>query len=412
MAVLKPEVHATPGAPADLGLLASNLRISSVRGLLSLQGLSPKSLEETDSVPGLPSAVARALSADEVVSTKLDCRPADCRVSLSRIRGRDGAVLWAGGFDIPPDAFAVAAGATETRIRQAYSERSPRRGAFASEAGDDDLREFLTLYRRFESRQEASGEDLLQRLEALRTRAPRFLEVYLLENEVARFQHFFSRRPEVLRQAFTVAEEARKMAPEETAGLRRALLHRPGGRGPPPGRAGAERVRTPLSRRRPRRRAPLRPAARPRPDPGGDRADADRGRPPGLLQAAGEPGNRRVPAGGDRRRPAHLEASLRRAPGNFDALSALGQLELQSGDPGRARELYQALVRRSPGVAEVSNLGLAELLTGRYAEAAEAFRGWSRRSPATPSRPQPGGHLPADGPKGGGGGALSRSRRS
>ena len=76
MAVLKPEVHGAPGPAVDLDLLASDLRIASVRGLLALEGLSPKSLEETDAVPGLPAAVARAVGADEVVSTKLDCRPA------------------------------------------------------------------------------------------------------------------------------------------------------------------------------------------------------------------------------------------------------------------------------------------------------------------------------------------------
>jgi tetratricopeptide (TPR) repeat protein/predicted Ser/Thr protein kinase len=384
VAVLKPEVRAASGVPADLGLLASSLRISSVRGLLALQGVSPKSLEETDAVPGLPSAVARALSADEVVSTRLDCRPTDCHVSVSRIRGRDGAVLWAGDFEIPPQALGVAAGAVETRIRQAYSERSPRRGAFVSEAGDEDLREFLTLYRRFESRQEVSGGDLLQRLEALRARAPRFLEVYLLENEVARFQHYFSRRPEVLRQAFTVAEEARKMAPEEPnvlvalfyTALEAGDLHRaeealgdlerlaPGDVAVPELRSGLLLAR-----------GQTREAIALMRDEVGRRASYKRLVSLGVIEfQQGEIADGR----------SHLEESLRLAPGNFDALSALGQLELQSGDPGRAREIYQVLVRRSPRVAEVSNLGLANLLTGHYPEAAEAFREVVRQEPRNP----------------------------
>ena len=384
VAVLKPEVHAAPGVPADLGLLASNLRISSVRGLLALRGVSPKSLEETDAVPGLPSAVARALSADEVVSTRLDCRPADCRVSVSRIRGRDGAVLWAGNFEIPPQALGVAAGAAETRIRQAYSERPPRKGAFVSEAGDDDLREFLTLYRRFESRQEVSGGDLLQRLEALRARAPRFLEVYLLENEVARFQHFFSRRPEVLRQAFTVAEEARKMAPEEpnvlvslfytaleAGDLRRAEETLKDLERLAPGDVAVPELRSGLLLARGQTREAI---ALMRTEVG-RRASYKRLVSLGVIEfQQGE-----IAAG-----RSHLEESLRLAPGNFDALSALGQLELQSGDPGRAREIYQVLVRRSPRVAEVSNLGLANLLTGHYPEAAEAFREVVRQEPRNP----------------------------
>ena len=83
----------------------------------------------------------------------------------------------------------------------------------------------------------------------------------------------------------------------------------------------------------------------------------------------------------------HLEESLRRAPNNADALSALGQMELQSGDPHRALQLYRTLVRRSPGFAEVSNLGLAELLTGHYPEAAAAFERARAQQPRNPISP-------------------------
>lgn len=385
VAVLKPVIQAAPsGLAVDLDLLASDLRIASVRGLLALEGLSPKSLEETDAVPGLPAAVARAVSADEVVITRLSCKPADCRVSLSRIRGKDGTVLWAEHFDIPADDLSVAAGAMATQIRQAYSDRSPRPGAFVSEASDRELRELLTLRRRFESRQEASLDDILQRLRALRERAPRFLEVYLLEIEVARFQHFFSRQPEILRRAFAVAGEARRMAPEDRRVLR-ALFYTAleGG-----DLARAEEALSQFERIDP-----------------GDVAILELRS--GLLLARGQTREAialmRTEVG---RRPSfkrlvtlgvaefqqgeiaagrqHLEASLRRAPGNSDALSALGQLELQSGDPRRALELYQTLVRRSPGFAEVSNLGLAELLAGRYAEAAKAFERVGAEKPRNP----------------------------
>jgi tetratricopeptide (TPR) repeat protein/tRNA A-37 threonylcarbamoyl transferase component Bud32 len=384
VAVLKPEIHGTPGQTADLGLLASDLRTASVRGLLALEGVSPKSLEETDAVPGLPAAVARAVSVDEVVITKLSCRPVDCRVSLSRIRGRDGTVLWAEHFDIPADDLGVAAGAMGTQIRQAYSDRSMRPGAFVSEASDRDLRELLTLRRRFESRQEASLDDILQRLKALRERAPRFLEVYLLEIEVARFQHFFSRQPEVLRRAYAVAGEARRMAPEDRRVLR-ALFYTALEAGDlpraeealgrfervDPGDVAILELRSGLllARGQPREAIAL--------------MRTEVGRRPGFKRLVtlgiAEFQQGEIAAGRE-----HLEASLRQAPGNSDALSALGQLELQSGDPGRALELYRTLVRRSPGFAEISNLGLAELLAGRYAEAAEAFERVAAEKPRNP----------------------------
>ena len=155
-----------------------------------------------------------------------------------------------------------------TQIRQAFSDRSPRPGAFVSEASDRELRELLTLRRRFESRQEASLDDILQRLKALRERAPRFLEVYLLEIEVARFQHFFSRQPEVLRRAFAVAAEARKMAPEDRRVLR-ALFYTALEAGDLPR---AEEALSQFESIDPGDVAihstPLWPPARPRPDPG------------------------------------------------------------------------------------------------------------------------------------------------
>ncbi|HTG35674.1 MAG TPA: protein kinase [Thermoanaerobaculia bacterium] len=384
VAVLKPEVHGTPGLATDLDLLSSDLRIASVRGLLALEGVSPKSLEETDAVPGLPAAVAKAVSADEVVITKLSCRPVDCQVSLSRIRGRDGTVLWAEHFDIPADDLGVAAGAMGTQIRQAYSDRSPRPGAFVSEASDRELRELLTLRRRFESRQEASLDDILQRLKALRERAPRFLEVYLLEIEVARFQHFFSRQPEVLRRAFAVAREARKMAPEDRRVLR-ALFYTALEAGDlpraeealsqfelvDPGDVAILELRSGLLLARGQTREAI------------ALMRTEVGRQPAFKRlvtlGVTEFQQGEIAAGRQ-----HLEASLRRAPGNADALSALGQLELQSGDPKRALELYRTLVRRSPGFAEISNLGLAELLAGRYAEAAEAFERVAAEKPRNP----------------------------
>ncbi len=70
----------------------------------------------------------------------------------------------------------------------------------------------------------------------------------------------------------------------------------------------------------------------------------------------------------------HLEESLSRAPGNADALSGLGGLELLSGDPARAVKLYEALIQRSHGLAETSNLGFAYFLVGRYKAAEAAFR--------------------------------------
>jgi len=70
----------------------------------------------------------------------------------------------------------------------------------------------------------------------------------------------------------------------------------------------------------------------------------------------------------------HLQELLRNSPGNVEGLSLLAQLELSSGDPGRAAELYGELVRRSPSLSARSNLGLAYFLLGDFGQAAETFR--------------------------------------
>ena len=276
-----------------------------------------------------------------------------------------------------------------TQIRQAYSDRSPRRGAFVSEASDRELRELLTLRRRFDSRQEASLDDILQRLEALRRRAPRFLEVYLLEIEVARFQHFFSRQPEILQRAFAVAAEARKMAPEDRRVLR-ALFYTAleGG-----DLARAEEALGQFERIDPGDVAILELRSGLLLARGQTREAIDlmrtEARPPPLLQAAGDPG--RSPSSSRGRSPP-AGSTWKRAcgglPATADALSALGQLELQSGDPRRALQLYRALVRRSPGVRRglqprPRRAPRRPLRRGRGGLRA----GGARRSPATPSSP-------------------------
>ena len=267
-----------------------------------------------------------------------------------------------------------------------HAERGPRARYAPRGPGDQhavaDAERFPQAL--LQAQSEASLDGILQQLKALRERAPRFLEVYLLEIEVARFQHFFSRQPEILRRAFAVAGEARRMAPEDRRVLR-ALFYTAleGGDLPraeealsrfesiDPGDVAILELRSGLLLARGQTREAI------------ALMRTEVGRRPSFkrLVTLGVTEFQQGEIAAGRR---HLEESLRRAPGNADALSALGQLELQSGDPKRALELYRTLVRRSPGFAEVSNLGLAELLAGRYAEAAQAFERVVAEKPRNP----------------------------
>jgi serine/threonine-protein kinase len=293
-------------------------------------------------------------------------------------------VLWTQSVSIPTDDFSIATGAAASQIRRAYADHAVRDGAFTSEASSQDLKDFLTLRQRFESRQGASLDEILRGLAELRGRAPRFLDAYLLEIEVARFRFYYSRDPEVLKRAFAVAKQARALAPDDPrvlVGLFYAAL------------AGGELATAEQALDQYERLAPgevgvleLKSGlllARGRTGEAIDLMRSEVQRRPSWKRLASlgviEYQHGEIAAG---RR--HLEESLSRAPGNVDALSALGGLELQSGDPARAVKLYEALVQRSPGIAEVSNLGFAYFLVGRYEAAEAAFRKLMAGEPNNP----------------------------
>src|SRR5258706_7663563 len=128
VAVLVPEV-VKGGVANDAGLLVSGVRSALVRALVSMEEVSPKATDEVAGASGSPVQVARSVAADEVVASRLDCRPEACRITLDRIRGRDGALLWSESFEVPADDPYLAARAAATQLLRGYPERSPRRGA-------------------------------------------------------------------------------------------------------------------------------------------------------------------------------------------------------------------------------------------------------------------------------------------
>lgn len=384
VAVLRPEVRAPSGVPWEPDLLASGVRMALLRGLLALDGVSPRPLQDVDAAPGTPMAVARALSADEVVATTLECRRQGCRAFLSRVRGRDGRVVWAGELEVPVDDFYIAASAVESQIRGAYPDRTVRSGSPAVEATSADIKELLELRRRFDSRQ-ASLDSLLAALQDLRRRAPRFLDVYLLEMDVARFRFFSSRDPKDLDRAFTLAGEARRLAPEDSrpltgffyAALEGGELQR------------AEEALAELERLAPGdvrvlelRSGLLLAQGRTQEAVELMRTEVERRPSSKRLVSLGQVEYQRGEIATAR---SHLEAALERSPGHADALALLARLELVNGDPRRAVELYEKLAQSSPAFNEHSNLGVAYFLIGRHGKAAETFERLVEQDPKNAS---------------------------
>jgi tetratricopeptide (TPR) repeat protein/tRNA A-37 threonylcarbamoyl transferase component Bud32 len=372
VAVPKPEVS---GESEGVQVMAVGVRESLLQSLLSLEGLRPLAAEEVDSVKGSPREIARATAADEILSARLDCPGEICQISLSRVTGKDGRLMWTRTFSAAIDQPSTLPEAVQGYLREAYGKQVARADRVGPEARPEDYAAYFRLRQEYEVRKEgASPEQIFVRLAALRETSPRFREAYLFESDIRRQRYAEGRNPQELEKATFLLRRARELAPEDPRPLIAefwlALLA---------GRLdAAEQVLLALE-------VLL---------PGDPQVLVCRGR---LLEEKGKPEEgiqlletaaRRQPswrilfllAGAENRlgrfkaARGHLAQLLERYPGHYDALSLLAQIELLYGSAERAAETYLRMLRLYPGGTELSNLGFAYLLMGRYQEAERSFR--------------------------------------
>jgi serine/threonine-protein kinase len=371
--VLRPEIGAGAGS-GETELLASGVRVALLQGLVALQGVSPKAFDEVDAATGSPREIARTVSADEIVSSRLDCRPEACRIAINRLRGSDGTVIWADSVEVPTDDFSVVASAVTRKLRSGYASRKTRPGTLELAATSRDLEEFLKLRQAFASGHGMPVDQVLRGLDGVRGRSPRFLEAYVFEAEVLRHRFLDSRAPDDLQRALQLIAEARALAPNDPqplivlidlalAGnqleLAESTLAELDGLVPGDVRVIQRRARLLLDQgKQEEGLATLRTAAHLHPSAS---------RLTYLAQIELQLGHV-----AEARR--QLDLLLERSPGHPGGLSLLALLELQNGDLNRAVRLYSDIVRRSPNQVQLSNLGLAFLFLGRYADAAATFR--------------------------------------
>lgn len=377
VAVLPPEVQ--PAGDPQLDLAASGVLVASLSALASLEGvapLDPAQLAGAPPSPPSPMAAARSVAAAEVLAARLEGQgPLEARVSLRRIRGRDGSVLWAGSFTVPTEArdLRLLADAVAVHLRRAYSDRRPREGVPVLDVKDADYAGFLRLKLRVDQGGVPSAAELAE-LEAILRSSPRFLEAHLLQARVAQNLFGSTRDPAHLERGEEAVRTARALAPGDprplVVQLRLALAaERP---------AEARALLTDLERLVPG--DPEVPALSSRvAESEGDleRAIADSAaaveRAPSwwnLFRLADL--EARAGRNDDARR--HLGELLARSPGNVWGLDRLGNLELLAGDPARAEAIYLDLLRLQPLRSHYNNLGLARMLLGRPAKAVEAYR--------------------------------------
>jgi serine/threonine protein kinase/tetratricopeptide (TPR) repeat protein len=374
VAVLRPEV--APAGETNLALAGSGVLVATLSTLASLEGLAPVDPAQLTGAERSPADAARAVAAGEVLAATLEGQgDLGARVSLRRIDGREGRVLWAESFAVPADPrdLRLLAQAVTLHLRRAYPERRPREGTPELSVRGEDYADFLRIKERFDGGQ-VPLEPELARLERILRGSPRFLDAHLLVVAVTQNLFRSTREPRYLDRGLSAAARVRALAPADPRAL-------------------TAQVRVAIAAARPEEaRARLAELAASAPgDPDlfalsgqiaegeGDleRAVADLGAAvervpswPNLFRLA----DLEVRTGRIAAARHHLEQLLERSPANLWGLDKLGNLELLSGDPARAERIYLDLARLKPQRSFYTNLGLARSLLGRTASAVEAYR--------------------------------------
>jgi serine/threonine-protein kinase len=371
--VLRPEIGG--GGTREAGILAAGVRIALLKGLVSLEGISPQGFDEVDAAAGSPQQIARAVSVDEIVLSRLDCRPEACRVALDRLRGADGSVRRSARFEVPTDDLSVAASVVAQNLRQLYGDHRVRPGGADFAVSGPDLAEFLKLRAALDAH--APLGSVLQGLDTICARSPRFIDACVLEAEVLRRRFLGSRSPDDLRRAFRLLGDARRLAPDDPAPLVILVDLALAGNQP----ALAEQTLADLQALNPGDARVLERRSRLLASQGRQEEALATMRKAAQLQPSAKRlcnlAETELKLGHIPEARRDIDLLLQRAPGDISGLTLLALIEMSSGDLNRAFQIFRGLVDRSdrsPGLVQLSNFGLTCFLLGRYAEAEAAFR--------------------------------------
>jgi tetratricopeptide (TPR) repeat protein len=372
VAVAHPEVHAAAG-DEELGLAASGVLTAMLGSLAALQGVVAIDPREAGRGGSSPTAMARTAAAHEVLIAGVEREGTLSRVSLRRVRGSDGAVLWSETFRVPvdPGSLRLLNDAVNIHLRRAYLDHAVRPGMPELDVRDQDYVAFLMIRQRIESG-ETSLDSQLAQVEEIVRQSPRFLEGKILAARIALSMFHTTREPAHLDRAIQRARQSLELAPADPRPLllefKIALASNR--------ERDAEEILARIGR--------LLPGD---PDILPLRAELARqqGRPAEALEAL-RTAAAQVPSWQNLVLLAKLEAEqghvrearervagiLRQAPGNPWAQELLGALELYYGDLARAEEIYLERVRVDPRHSWTS-IGVVRFLRGQYREAAAAY---------------------------------------
>jgi len=381
-----PEVPA--GADEELHLVATAVRSAGLGHLAAMRGIDALDPRARAGLPSAPAELAMALGADEVVTGELErWAEGSCHLTLRRLRGSDGSVLWAESFEVlpGPEDLPLLADTLGIYLERAYDTEAASPGAPRLEVEDRDYAAFLEIKRRVD--RGLDGGDLeaeLDRLEDVLEGSPRFVEAYLLASELALRLHERGRSPARLAVARALSEQAAALRPGDPRPLELGFRIAVAAGELEAAETALDKLRrlTPGSVELLSLSAKL-ALARGETDRAleGFRRALDRLRSWENLRELADLEAELGRIGEARR---HLEEILASAPENFWGMEQLAELELVYGDLERARELYLELAEKRPNLVVLSALGIVEYLLGHYADAAESQRRAFELAPDNP----------------------------
>lgn len=364
------------GEDERLTLAASGVLTASLNALASLEkviAVDPLQLAGFPS-PQSPVEMARATGADEVLVVNLEDAGGMGRVSLRRIRGADGSVLWTDDFDASIEVrdLRLLANAVGIHLRRGYPDRHPRAKTFTPEVRDEDYATFLRIKHRVDTGHLPSAVDLAI-LEEMTDRSPRFLPAHLLAADLL-LTRFQSMRESTFRdRALQLVRKARELAPEDPEPLFMQLKIELAGNQLRVAAATLVQLedllpgdpRVLVSRSRLAEREGHMPEALANLKMAAERLPSWQN----LTLLA----NLEARTGHVEDARAHLNQILKGSPNNSWALDKLAKIELLFGSLERAERIYRDLIARTPQRAHFNNLGLILIFLGRYEDAIEAF---------------------------------------
>ena len=357
-----------------LELVASGTLIASLNALGSLEGVAAIDPLQLVGKPKSAVEMARAAAADEVLAIRLESMGSLGRITIRRIHGAEGKVLWTDAFDAPIETgdLRLLADMVASHLRRGYPGKQPKPGTLTLDVRGEDYAEFLEIKQRDEAGR-APRQNELPDLEKLIQTSPRFLEARLLAADILHAIFQSTRQISDRERALTFIREAELLAPEDPRPLLRRLRIELSEAQTDVAAATLARLenllpgdpqlviyRARLAQREGRTEEAL----------AGLRTAAARSSSWKILNELARLESQTGRVEYARRRWRKI---LETSSDNLWALENLASLELLFGDPKRAEQFYRNLIPRAPQRNFFTNLGVALFLQGRSEDAIPIF---------------------------------------